>query len=244
MKTVKIAFFIAFVFNTLRVYAQQHTANDSLFLAYDVQQRTYWGLQAGLNYTSLYGKDISSLFADAKSPYKPAAQVGLFMENVLYKNWRLRHELNLIYNRAGVHLKDEQDGIFKSRIARLEVEVLPVVAVYQFQRVQVQLGPYFRTLAAANILRQDGNGSVYRDKDIYGTADNNETTALYLQKFDFGAQAAVQVNIAKNYALAFKYSRGFTDIFQHANSLTEGSPFPQKVYIFNHSWQIAIAYSL
>lgn len=65
----------------------------------------------------------------------------------------------------------------------------------------------------------------------------------YLQKFDFGVNIGAQYQIKQNLAVELKYTHGFLDLFQYANSYTNEDSKNDKIKIFNRGFMASVAYS-
>ncbi|MFN3918629.1 MAG: PorT family protein, partial [Flavobacteriales bacterium] len=85
-------------------------------------------------------------------------------------------------------------------------------------------------------------GNFYIDKSIFGDAGNDESEKKYLQKFDFGLNAGIEYQFPFGLLIGAKYTHGFTDLFQYANSYTLGDIKTDNIKIYNRSVMFSIGY--
>lgn len=203
-----------------------------------------WGIKAGWNYSNLYGKERDYVFASNQTSYQSGFHAGLYVDTRLSKHFGLKHELLFSQKRIGVMLTDTNSGDYGSTLTMSYLDLMPASFVYQTGGLQLYAGAYVSALLNANVQRRDANGSMYSDKSIFGSPDNDETQDRYLQKFDFGANAGIEYRFAFGLSIGARYTHGFTDIFQYANSYTNGAAKTDNIKIYNRGWMLSIGYAL
>ncbi|KPH13809.1 porin family protein [Chryseobacterium sp. ERMR1:04] len=241
---MKKAFIILLSFFIYSVsYAQVEENSNNELSSPDTYQLS-WGIKAGINMYNLYGKERDYIFADQKTSYKLGFHIGGFVDTRINEKLGLRHELILSQRKAGVHVSDSINGIYKSTLTMYFIDVVPANLTYQVSKnIQIYAGPYVSALVAANIKLKDENGNIFRDKSIYGDPSNDEKESRYLQKFDFGVNIGAQYQIKHNLAMELKYTHGFLDLFQYANSYTNEDSKNDKIKIFNRGFMASVVYS-
>lgn len=202
-----------------------------------------WGLKAGWNYSNLYGKDIDYMFADSKTEYQSGFHAGIYVDTRISKHFGLKHELLFSQKRIGVSLTDTIYGDYTSKLTMSYLDLMPASFTFYAGGFQLYAGPYVSALLNANVQRRDENGKIYKDKSIFGNPGNDETETRYLQKFDFGANLGLAYRFGFGLSVGARYTHGFTDIFQYANSYTNGAIKTNNIKIYNRGWMISIGYA-
>ena len=235
---IKIIKAILFGLISLNTFAQSEIENPKSEIG-----NLQFGIKAGWNYSNLYGKEIDYMFADGKTEYQSGFHAGIFVDTRMSKHFGLKHELLFSQKRIGVSLTDANDEMYQSKLTTSYLDLMPVSLTFQAGGLQLYAGPYVSALLNANVQRRDENGNIYKDKNIYGTPDNDETETRYLQKFDFGANLGIEYCFSSGLSLGARYMHGFTDIFQYANSYTNGDTKTNNIKIYNRGWMLSIGYA-
>lgn len=204
--------------------------------------KVLFGIEAGFSYTTLYGKELRYVFAENKVSYKPGYHFGLTVDNKIRENFRLKHELIFNQRVVGVPLSDSINGRYHSKLKMSYLELQPANATFQLKGFQVYAGPYISALLGAQIERKDNNGNTSADHRIFGTPGNDESQSKYLQKLDFGINIGIGYQLPIGLSIGVKYTHGLTDIFQYANSYTNGSTKMDNIKIYNRGWMVSVAY--
>lgn len=205
-----------------------------------------FGLKAGYTHSNLYGSEIDYIFADNKADWLPGFHAGIFINSQLSKYFWLKHELIFSQRGAGITLSDSINGPFPSQLKTYYVDLYPINLCFHIKGLQIYSGPYISALTHASIQRKDINGNLFNDNSIFGDPGNREgdNENKYLQKFDFGVNAGIEYQFPFGVILGVKYNHGFTDIFQYANSYTNGDTKLDNIKIYNRSLLFSIGYTL
>lgn len=225
------------------IYAQINQENNKM-LSEEIYSygKVNWGIKAGLNYSNLHGEEINYIFSSNQTQYRIGFQAGIFANTNLTKHFGLKHELWFTQKKIGVQLNDSKNEIYDSKFNSSYVDFMPFNLTVRFDGLHFFAGPYISTLINANIQRKDTNGSFFKDQEIFGTAENDETEKLYLQKFDFGAHFGLGYRFKKGMLIDVRYMHGFTDVFQFANSYTNENPKTNNIKVYNRSWMISLGH--
>ena len=209
------------------------------------QDKIKFGIVAGVTYANIYGKEIDYIFADSKTTWQPSLHIGIEVNSMIGAHLSIKNELILNQREAGVTLVDTFTGNkYTSKLKTLYLELYPFSLAYSYKNLQIYAGPYVSALVNAGIKRKDVNGNSYTDKTIYETPSNDETVQKYLQKIDYGLASGVSYDLPFGFFISAKYTYGFADIFQFANSFSLGDPKTDKINIYNKAILISIGYTL
>jgi len=218
-------------------------SNDTIFNRKPLNDNVVFGLKIGWNQTNLYGKEINYVFANDKTEYQSGFHAGIYVDTRIAKHFGLKHELLFNQKRIGISLLDDNDKDYKSRLTMSYMELMPSSLTFQLGGLQLYAGPYVSTLLNANVNRIDENGNVFKDKNIFGNPENDETETRYLQKFDFGTNFGIEYQFGFGLSVGARYTHGFTDIFQYANSYTNEDTKTDNIKIYNRGWMVSIGYA-
>lgn len=221
------------------LYSDKDRSIDSL----TSNDKVSWGLKAGWNYSSLYGKEIDYVFANTDTKYQSGVQLGLFVDTRISNNFGLKHELLFSQRRINVVLSDAESTNYSTTLAQSTIDLMPANLAFHKGGFQLYAGPYISGLVHAHILRKDENGKLWKDKSIFGNAANDESETHYLQKFDFGANMGIAYSFAHGIHIDARYNHGFTDIFQYANSYTNEDSKVTAIKIYNRGFMLSLAYT-
>ena len=209
------------------------------------QGKIKFGIVGGVTYANIYGREIDYIFADNKTNWQPSLHIGIEANSMIGTHLSLKHELILNQRAAGVTLVDTFTGNnYTSKLKTLYLELYPFSLAYSYKNLQIYAGPYVSALVNASIKRKDANGNLYTDKTIYGTPSNDETVQKYLQKIDFGLASGASYNLPFGFFINAKYTYGFADIFQFANSNSLDDPKTDKIKMYNKAILISIGYTI
>ncbi|ASK29242.1 hypothetical protein CEY12_03590 [Chryseobacterium sp. T16E-39] len=206
--------------------------------------RVTWGVKAGINTYNLYGKERDFIFANSDTRFKLGFFAGIFVNTNITRNIGLTHELIFNQRRVGVTYKDAADNTYSSTINSSYIDIVPANINYQLSGFRFYAGPYVSMLLAASTKRKDENGIFFKDKSIFGDATNDESKGYYLQKFDFGMNLGVDYQLKDRWSVGIRYTHGFTDLFQNANSSANGNAKKDKIKIYNRGLMLSLAYDL
>lgn len=201
-----------------------------------------FGLKAGFNYSDLYGSGIGYIFAEKHTSWLPSFHIGVTVNSKIGKYFWLKHELLLIQKGAGVTLSDSINGNYASQLKMLSLDLFPLSPVFHYKALQLYAGPYISALVDAQIKRKDINGKEFNDHSVFGDGMQFENKTKYLQKFDFGINVGIEYEFTSGLSLGAKYTQGFTDLFQYANSHTFNDSL-KEISIYNRSLLFSVGYS-
>lgn len=228
-------------------FAQIQIENsDQVYSQFDKEipkDKTTWGVQAGLNYDNLFGKEIDYIFATDQASYKLGFHAGLFVDSRLGKNFGLKQELILSQRRTSVFLSDEAEQVYSTNFNRTYLDLMPLNFNYEKSGFQIYVGPYVSALLAAHVNRKDEDGKFFKDKSIYGDPENEESESRYLQKFDFGLNIGLAYKLYNKYSIGLRYMHGFTDLFQYANSYTNEDTKTDNIKIYNRGFRLTCGFN-
>ncbi len=201
-----------------------------------------FGFKAGYTNGTLFGSEIDYIFADNKTDWLSGFHAGIVVNTQVNNYFWLKHELIFNQRGAGVIISDSFNGSYSSKMKTYYLDLYPVSPTFDFKGLQIYAGPYLSTLTAATIQRKDELGNFYIDKSIFGDAGNDESEKKYLQKFDFGLNAGIEYQFPFGLLIGAKYTHGFTDLFQYANSYTLEDTKTDNIKIYNRSVMFSIGY--
>lgn len=202
-----------------------------------------WGIKGGLNYYSIYGKEVDYIFANKATTYKSGFYMGVFLNVKTNKHFGLNHELLFNKRKAGVYLIDSGSDDYATHLNTYYIDLMPANMVFHWQGFQVYAGPYISALLSADIERKNRNGQMFKDISIYGDATNDESEFLYLQKFDFGINAGLEYFFDFGLSVGFRYTHGFTDLFQYATSYEQGDNKNTDIKIYNKGMMLSLGFT-
>lgn len=201
-----------------------------------------WGIKAGLDYSNLFGTDVDYIFFDKKTSFQPGFHGGFFVKNHLAKYFALGHELQYKLTRSGVHMSDSVHAPYNSNLTLHYLELAPIHLHFQVNGFSVFAGPYISALLGAHIQRKDLSGKIFKDKSIFGGPDIDESEEKYLQKIDFGMSAGIEYQFRSNFLIGFRYTQGWIDLFQYANSYDLGDE-RNRFHIKKRSLELSVGYA-
>lgn len=224
-------------------------AQPSVYSAADTVNPLTWGkirvaVMAGYTHSHFRGSDLAYLFADRKTNWLPGFHIGLAIHQPLIENFGLRHELIFSQRGAKVGLVDSLQGRYSSSLKAYYLDLYPLSLTYQQAGFQAFIGPYLSVLSRATFQRMGENGKLKTDQSVFGSAGNREgeKEQKYLQKLDFGFAVGLEYYFSKAFSLGLRYQHGFADIFQYANSYTNGDAKVDNIRIFNRSVMLSMGY--
>lgn len=205
-----------------------------------VENLTSFGIRAGFVQSNLYGEDLDALSIDGKSSSLNGFTVGVVVNSIIGRYFWLKHELSFNHHGANVKLNDKTQAGFSSTLKMNSLQLLPASPAFYYKGFQLYAGPYVSALLNASILRKDEKGNYYKDKSIYGSAEEDTEENKYLQKIDFGLTTGLEYQITFNISIAAHYIHGFIPIFDNANA--NESKQVSKIGIYNQGWGVSIGY--
>ncbi|NAW51096.1 outer membrane beta-barrel protein [Elizabethkingia argentiflava] len=227
-------------------YNDLHTSlkkSDSILDQQLLNNEVKWGIKAGWTYSNLYGKDLDDIFASNKTEFKNGFQAGIYVDTRISKKFGLIHELLFSQKRIGVMLADTQYGDYTSNLSLFYLDLMPANLNFYIGRFQLYTGAYLSALLNASVQRKDKNARMFKDKSIFGDPKNDESQTRYLQKFDFGVNVGVEYGFDFGLSIGARYMHGFTDIFQYANTYTNGEIKTDNIKIYNRGYMLSLGYA-
>lgn len=251
MKVTKNILFlglVSFLFCHKMVVAQDTTTykgiDSTSVFADDILTigKVSWGVKLGVGYTNLHGKDIAYLFSNDESTYKVGFQGGIFVRTAINKRFALGHELMFSQRKFGILLSDD-GGDYSSRIATGSIALVPINVDYAVGPVHIYAGPYVSTLLYADIQRREEDGTWFKDKQIYGSAGDDESENKYLQKMEMGFNTGIAYQLNRRFLLGLNYTQGLSSMFQYASSYDVGDS-KDHIRVFSRGFSFSLAYTL
>jgi hypothetical protein len=204
-----------------------------------------FGLKIGYTHGNFYGNEIDYLFAEGTTNWISGFHAGMLVNSKVNKYFWLKHELIFSQRGAVVTLFDSLTGNYSSKLKTYYLDLYPLNPTFHYKGFQLYGGPYISLLTHANIQRKNENGVLFNDTSIFGDAANSEADDenKYLQKFDFGMNFGIEYQFPFGFFIGAKYNHGFTDIFQYANSYTNGDTKTDNIKIYNRAFWVSVGYS-
>jgi hypothetical protein len=204
-----------------------------------------FGLKAGYTQGNFYGNEIDYIFAEGTTKWISGFHAGMLVNSKVSKYFWLKRELIFSQRGAVVTLFDSVNGNYSSKLKTYYLDLYPLNPTFHYKGFQLYGGPYISLLTHANIQRKNENGVLFNDKSIFGDAANSEADDenKYLQKFDFGMNFGIEYQFPSGLLIGAKYNHGFTDIFQYANSFTNGDTKTDNIKIYNRAFWVSVGYS-
>ncbi|WP_210489482.1 porin family protein [Rufibacter aurantiacus] len=198
----KVVFLIAALFTTYFAQAQ-----DGIKL----------GLKAGVNVSSVVGKDTENL------GNLLGLHAGGFLDYGLSDQFSIRPEL--LYSLKGFYAEaEEEDFEYKSYLTSHYID-LPVLGRFKAGNFFIEAGPTFSFLLSAKS-RDEG--------EIMGEEyEETETVTDEFNKFDLGVAAGVGYQFQSGLGLGLRYNRGLSKLDKSGEAKA-----------FNSSFQLGVSYTL
>ncbi|KAA3440772.1 porin family protein [Rufibacter hautae] len=198
----KVFFFIAALFTTYFAQAQEGIK---------------LGLKAGVNVSSVVGKDEENL------GNLLGLHAGGFLDYGLTEQFSIRPEL--LYSMKGFYAEaDEEDFEYKSYLTTHYIE-LPVLARFKAGNFFVEAGPTFSYLLSAKT-REEG--------ELLGEEfEETKTVTDELNKFDLGVAAGFGYQFQSGLGLGLRYTRGLSKLDKS-----------EEAKVYNSSFQLGVSYTL
>lgn len=202
---------------------------------------TTLAVKAGYLNSRIYGADKSFLAVDSKVDSYNSFLVGLSVNNAFNNHWALKHEL--LYQNYGAKFNLKQDkNILKTTLQMHSLVLNPISLSYKIYGIELYVGPYLSLLLNSSITSLDSKGNRYKDYQIYGSGDNDQSVSDYLQKMDYGGVIGASYYITPRMNLGVQYSKGVASIFDNANSFENNNSKAKRIY--NCSFSIFLSYIL
>jgi hypothetical protein len=236
-----ILYILLFVCISITVRSQTDTsakARNELFRKGNVS----FGLKVGYTQSNIYGSDINYIFANNNTSNLASFHVGITINSMVGKYFWLKHELLIVQKGAGVTLTDSINGNYSSALKMLSLNLFPISPCFHFKGLQLYAGPYISALLDAQITRKDKSGKEYQDHSVFGDGSQFENKSKYLQKMDFGLNAGIEYQFPFGLLIGAKYTQGFSNTFQYANTYTFNDP-KKEIKIYNKAFLVSIGYS-
>jgi hypothetical protein len=182
------------------------------------------GFRAGISQSRFYGSDYKDTSAYYSSVIQPT--IGIFVNYYLSKNWWVKTEFNFM-NRS-FDRKDELDNKFRENFYYIDIH--PVTPAYHYKGFQLFIGPAVSLLVTS---KKDSLNSVTNDIITYGDANLIEKN-----RYDLGFVAGMEYEFRERYNIGFRYTRGFTPIYQTAVNASSSTKW------FNESFLLTLGYSI
>lgn len=215
--------------------------NDSLDLK--INNRVVVGFKIGLTQTALRGGDMAKLSSDGSSTSGSGFHVGATITSMMSNHLWLRHELLASQKNVGISLKDTINGQYNSSLTWWSIDLYPISPCWSYKGFRAWAGPYLSVLLDARTRKKDSNGQFENDYSIFGSGRNFQRQSNYMQKFDYGINVGVEYQFKNGFNISARYTRGYAELFDWANSLTLGKPTdPTSISIYTEFVNFSIGY--
>ncbi|MEC5145366.1 porin family protein [Chitinophaga sp. 212800010-3] len=197
--------------------------------------KVYLGIRAGYTRSSLFGKDLGRLSDGGAA----SSLGGLFAEIVantrLSKHFGLTSSISVGQSGARLQILDSSvNQPYRSNFKSTYLTLQPFSPTLYLKGFRLYAGPYLSCLLNASIERRAADGSIYKDKSIFGTP---LLPGGYRQKIDAGLLIGLDYKCSKAISVGIKYKRG-------AISVMEDSRVQSQWKIYNQELSISIGYNL
>lgn len=207
MKKIVVGIFLFLIYQQ---GIAQYTASTKDF------PQTKFGLKVGYSQFSIYGDDLQKITSNGAASATKNPFLGLSVTNRLNHFLILKHEISFVGKGAKIHLIQEETGqLYNSTLDLSYIEFMPISPALYFKGFQLYAGPYIGVLLHSSVTKQDKNGNTYKDKSIYGDA---EQEADYIQKTDFGYIVGIEYALPLGINIGVKMSRGLNALFEDAEN--------------------------
>lgn len=199
-------------------------------------------VEAGYLYSSPSGSDAPALSSTDTLEGRNGFFVGLSADNPVNSKFSFRHDL--FYRTGGAHFtRQVNTSSAKIKLTTHSLRLHPFSLAYRFGPLQIYGGPYLNMLLAANLSGVDAAGNTYSSPEIFGSEDDDQTEAPYLQKMDYGMVTGAAYRFNFGGKLGVQYSRGFATVFDnsHSHYISPGAA-RQDLKIYNTDWAVYAGY--
>jgi len=234
-------FLLLFVLLVTSIHLKAQEADTSHLI---IHGRTSLGIKVGVTQAQLYGNQIDSLSADGTASAIQGIHFGVAVNSMLGKHFWLKHELLVTQKGANITLSDPINGSYRTTLKTWSLDLFPFSPTYHFKGIQVYAGPYLSVLLDASERRKNAAGQFEDDHSIFGDGRNAQRHSKYLQKFDYGICVGVEYEFRFGLNIGAKYTRGYAEILDAANSITVGKiTDPTKIAIYSQFVNVSVGYS-
>lgn len=202
------------------------------------------GLSIKLGYlnSTFKGSDKSFLASDGKINNFSNFFAGVSVDNPIGKNFSLKHEL-FYQNHGGKFNRELSGDVLDAELTMHSLRLNPISLAYRIGDIHVFAGPYLNMLLNSSITAIDDQGNVYQDHDIFGTENENQEEADFLQNMDYGFVIGAEYQLNFGGIIGVQYSRGLASIFDNSNVYDiSGTDNPEDLKIYNQTLGIYLGY--
>ncbi len=230
---------VAFALTLGRAKAQETDTSKLI-----INNRVVWGVQLGLTQSQLRGQDIGKLSSNGASTPILGPHFGVTLNAMLSDHFWLKHELMMTQKGAGITLMDSINGEYKSDLKWWSIDLFPISPCWRYNGFRAYAGPYLSVLVDARIRKKNANGAFENDHSIFGSGRSFQNQSNYMQKFDYGFNVGLEYQFRNGFNISAKYTRGFAELLDWANSITIGKPSdPTSISIYNEYLNFSIGYN-
>lgn len=185
------------------------------------------------------GADLGHLTTQHRSISGQGFAAGLLIDNPIGAQTGLMHEL--WYHNSSSAFPFESDTAAGSAVLKLNsLRLSPISGYYQLNNIRISAGPFVNMLLAAKVLATSAQGDPLPQPDIFGTQDDAQDDAQYLQKFDYGFALGGTYRFPFGASAGIHYWHGFASLFDNSNSFAT-DPTGNRRTLKIHQRQLAIS---
>lgn len=200
-------------------------------------------VKSGWLRSTLKGKDIGYLAADASINPKNSFFIGIEVYNPIHNRFGFKHEIQFL-NRGGSFLREIEGTGIDAELKMRSLRLYPVSLSYSIAGFEPYAGPYLDILLNSSVTAVDENGKIYRDHSIFGTEYNDQNESKFLQQLDYGFVAGVEYHFGFGGLVGINFSKGFASIFDNSNTYeVENNQGMKDLRIYNQNFGIYIGYA-
>lgn len=201
-----------------------------------------FGIKTGWLQSTIKGDDLKILAVDGKVTKTNSFFAGVSVYTGIGEHFGFKHEL--FYQQYGADFQREiEDIVLDATLEMHSLRLNPLSPTFKIGGLQVYAGPYVNMLLYSSITAVDEDGNTFKDRNIFGTEEEDTEEYKYLQKMDYGFVAGIEYQFNFGLSVGAHYSRGFATLFDNANTHGLENNAGMKDYkIYNESFGISLGY--
>lgn len=203
------------------VYAQQDSSG---------YREVSFGIKAGASFSSLYGRDLTHLSVGGYVKPLPGISAGITVHTRISKYFGIQSELSLGQNAVMLHLLDSNSNkVYNSRFKSTYLVIAPITPTAYIYGFRLSAGPYVSGLLSSSIERQDRDGQVRADKNVFGSATSRGS---FRYKIDAGIIMQLSYELKNGWSTGVVYQRGFIPVLEDPRVQHQSKIYNQQFNFF------------